>query len=237
MIMDLTLLEIILLVIMLFLAVYVIVLHVMLAKKNQFIEKSLGELVLNDNKLDKDYILRFLKDLKNMNMSNMMRSERLLQKEIQEFLFNQDNRSYIFIHYTSNESIARRIMSEGFMFIDSFHKTAEMISEDKVALVYKHNLNKFFGKFIVVLGITRENYEYFVEKLEDINDTKVLVEHVLVEKPALENEDHDHVYTLPNKFVKGYINYETGEIVQNPDYEPDYRSPRFEENVEILKNA
>ena len=63
------------------------------------------------------------------------------------------------------------------------------------------------------------------------------VENVLTEIPPFRNENADMIYLLPNRFVKGYINHQTGEIFSNPDYNPFYDTPVFEKNLAMMKSS
>jgi hypothetical protein len=62
------------------------------------------------------------------------------------------------------------------------------------------------------------------------------VENILTERVPLKNENDDLIYQLSNRFVKGYINHQTGEIIRNPDYNPSYDTSAFINNLDILKS-
>jgi len=60
-------------------------------------------------------------------------------------------------------------------------------------------------------------------------------ENILTEEPPFRNDNSDMVYQLSSKFIKGYINYRTGEIIKNPNFDPWYNSPEFQKNIDSLK--
>jgi hypothetical protein len=49
------------------------------------------------------------------------------------------------------------------------------------------------------------------------------------------NENADVIYQLSNKFVKGYINHQTGEITANPDFNPAFNTELFEKNLDLIE--
>ncbi|NMD03897.1 MAG: hypothetical protein GYA71_11540, partial [Bacteroidales bacterium] len=131
---------------------------------------------------------------------------------------------------------AMNIIKEGFRFADSFYKTALPVSRDRLDLLVKHNSRKSFGDYLIVLCISDILFDYYAGQLEK-NDLKAFaVENVLTETPPYRNENSDMIYLLPNKFVKGYINHQTGEIAVNPEYNPEFNSPVFEKNLQLLNN-
>jgi hypothetical protein len=141
-----------------------------------------------------------------------------------------------FVHYTKGSSTAQKIAREGFKFAISFHKTAEPISTDQIDLIYKHNLRKYFGNYIIVICISRGIYDFYEGELNKIDQTNTNIEQILTESPAVLDENKDEVYTLPKEFVKGYLNYESGEITDNPFYNPDYDSQAFRRNLQKVKD-
>jgi len=63
------------------------------------------------------------------------------------------------------------------------------------------------------------------------------VEQVLTEVPPFPDENDEVVYTLSNRFLKGYFNYKDGVITDNPAFDPEYRSPVFDRNLEKIKKS
>jgi hypothetical protein len=157
----------------------------------------------------------------------------IFSKEIISFIFDQDN-TKSFLHYTAYQSDADKIISEGFKFVTSFYKTAEEVRNDMTDLAYKHNLLSAYGRFVVVICIDKTLYEHFLDETLKITAYDVFVEQILTEKPPFLNEDSDMIYTLHHKFIKGYFDYKTGKIVENPHFNPTFCSGIFEKNLQKL---
>jgi hypothetical protein len=153
-----------------------------------------------------------------------------------KFLFSNDNDSKIFVHYTKEESVAKKILEDGFIFVDSFEKTVEQVINDSVDLTYKHNIRKYYGKYIIVICISNDIYNRYDQELKDLDMTNIQVEQVLTEIPSCFNDNKDEVFTLSKRFIKGFVNYETGETWFNPIFNPYFSSPAFNENLKRVKN-
>jgi len=84
----------------------------------------------------------------------------------------------------------------------------------------------------MVIGISR----YIFDKYADLIRSKgvnIYIENVLCNTPPeFDDEAEEYRYTLPIQFVKGYVNYVTGETEKNPNFNPDYDSPMFEKNID-----
>ena len=216
---------------------YIIYLHIQLAKKNIFIESTIKRLTGIEKGWSPEEMVKFLYEIRKTRQYNLFFTDRLFEDKSLNFLLENEKDSKIYIHYTKEESDARNILREGFRYVDSFYKTAMQVSDDKLDLLIKHNSRKTFGNYLVVIGMSDKIFDHYSERLE-INGLKgIAVENVLTESTPFKNENADLVYMLPNRFIKGYLNYQTGEIKSNPDYNPSYDSPHFEKNVELLKTG
>jgi hypothetical protein len=98
----------------------------------------------------------------------------------------------------------------------------------------KHNGRKLFGNYMIILCFADRIFTHYSEELDKSGLKGYSVENILTEMPPFRNENADIVYRLSNRFVKGYINHQTGEILQNPAFNPLYDSPAFEKNLELL---
>ena len=132
---------------------------------------------------------------------------------------------------------ARKIFDEGFMFVDSFEKTVEQIINDNVDLTYKHNVRKYYGKYIIVICISNDIYNHYDTELKQLDKHNIQVEQILTELPSCFNENKDEVFTLSKHFIKGFVNYETGVVEFNPKFKPYFNSPAFNENIERIKTT
>ena len=160
--------------------------------------------------------------------------EMILKEHILDFMFENEKARKIFIHYTKEEDDAKKILKEGFKFVDSFYKTAEEVRNDETDLIYKHNRHKSYGNNIIVISIDKDIYNYYLKETDKVPSYEIVVEQLLTEKPPYLNDDSEMIYTLHHNFVKGYINYVTGKVVENPDFNPTYNTNQFYENLKKL---
>lgn len=216
---------------------YIIFLHFQLSKKNRLIETMLGKFTKLENNWDTDHVLNLIEKLRIVGSETTVKRDKLFDEPIQKFLFANEKELKIFVHYTKDESIAKKIFEEGFKFVDSFEKTAEQIINDTVDLTYKHNIRKYYGKFIIVISISNEVYNHYDNEIKKLNKHIAQVEQVLTEIPSCFNDNQDEVFTLSKHFIKGYVNYETGIIQLNPAFKPKFNSEKFNENLERVKST
>lgn len=159
-----------------------------------------------------------------------------LSKEIKEFLFDDEEHIRIFLHYTAQQETADKILKDGLYYTYAFDKTATPIKNNNVDLNYIHYVRKQFGDYIVVIGFSKKLYDKYIELINELNANILRVEEILCEKPILKNDDDEFVYILSNKFIKGYCNYKTGKIIPNPEYNPNFDSEIFVQNIKMFIN-
>jgi hypothetical protein len=196
------------------LLVYLLILRAKLSKQELFMNSLRDALHKVDPALQPDDIFRFLRKLWTFESGEKKNLDHIFDPSVMEFLFSAEVPSRIFLHYTREKEIAERILREGFCFSDSFHKTAEAIYNDRIDLAYKHNYRKSFGEYALVISISLQTYNNISKRINQRPSYNFLVEHVLSKQIP------DGVFLLPNKYLKGYIDISTGEIVTNPDYAP-----------------
>ncbi len=210
--------------IILLLFVYIFWLHYQLMKKNLFVNSIVERLSKLEKSWNKEYI----------DAESMIREDKILHENILSYLLgNSECRT--FVHYTKEESTAKKIITEGFKFTESFHKTAEAISNDQIDLIYKHNVRKYFGKYVVVICLSEKLFALYENKLKKIKNVNLSVEQILTEEPSFMNENLEEIFICPKQFIKGYLNYESGVIVSNPGFNPEYDSPVFEQNLKKVE--
>jgi hypothetical protein len=214
---------------------YIIFLHIKLAKKNIFIESTVKRLSGIENSWSAEEMMRFLREIRKVSHYSSFFTDKLFEEKPMGFLLENLNNSRIYVHYTKDEIDARNIIKEGFRFADSFYKTALPVSDDRLDLLIKHNGRKSFGNYLVILCFSDQIFEYYAAELDREGLKEYSVENVLTETPPSRNENADVIYQLSNRFVKGYINHQTGEITINPDFNPAYNSQLFENNLDRLK--
>lgn len=214
---------------------YIVFLHLRLAKKNIFIESTVKRLSGIEKSWSAEDMMQFLNEIKKVSHYRSFFTEKLFEEKPLGFLFENQKDSRIYIHYTKEEDDARSIIKDGFRFADSFYKTALPVSNDKLDLLNKHNSRKSFGDYLIVLCLSDKVFDHYSSELDNYGIKSYSVENILTEKPPFRNENADVVYQLSNRFTKGYINHQTGEITVNPDFNPAYDSEAFKKNLELLK--
>ena len=217
---------------------YIVFLQYQLNKKNHLIETMVGKLTKLEKDWDNDHVLSLLEKLRLQNIeTSSVKRDKLFYEPVMKFLFGNEKDSKIFVHYTKDETIARKIFDGGFMFVDSFEKTAEQIINDSVDLTYKHNIRKYYGKYIIIICISNDIYNRYDDELKQISKQNTQVEQILTDIPSCFNDNMDEVFTLSKHYIKGFVNYETGEILSNPNFDPDYNSTSFKDNLNRIKNS
>ena len=157
-------------------------------------------------------------------------------EKVFEFLKPGNSDLVNYSHRTMVEANAIQIMSNGFDYVKSLYNTTDPISNDPAQIKYWFNIRKQYGKFVVVISISKNILEHYACKLsQSINCGAVAVEEVLCEKtPFYDDEEEEYIFTLPKQFIKGYVNSDTGEIIENPEFNPLYDSPQFKQNIDRL---
>jgi hypothetical protein len=228
--------QIILLLLVGALIIYSIFLQVRLTQKNIFIESTVKKLSGIEKSRNLEEMMAFLNELQKLSQYSSYFTDKLLDKETTEFIFENDKELNIYMHYTLEETDARNIIQNGFRFADSFYKTALPVTKDKLDLKIKHNSKKYYGDYIIIICIANDIVNFYSMEINRAGITGYSIENILTEMPPARNDNSDLVYQLSSKFVKGYINYRTGEIVKNPLFDPWYNSPEFRKNIDLFKS-
>jgi hypothetical protein len=207
-------------------------LHKQIKKKNDFIESMVNKILDNAQNMNKDDVYNALKNMNQFNMPAYTK-DKILDDSILNFVFGDSSDVHIFVHYTKDESIAKLILEEGFRFSNSFYKTAENVYYDKVDFAYRHHLHKKYGSYVLVISINRNVYNKYFDQLKNIATKNILVEQIMTEVPVQKDENFTEIYLLPKYYIKGYFNFETGEIITSKDFNPSYDSVKFSENIKL----
>jgi len=227
--------ELLLIILIALLLGYIIYLHVQLAKKNIFIESTVKRLSGIEKSWSAEEMNRFLHEIRKVHHYSSFFNDKLFEEKPLNFLLENKKDSRIYIHYTKEENVARSIINEGFRYADSFYKTALPVTSDRLDLLIKHNNRKSFGDYLMILCLSDKIVDYYSAELDKYGLNGISVENILTETGSSRNENGDIVYLLPNRFVKGFINHQTGEIAGNPAFDPSYDSPAFSRNIDLLK--
>ena len=154
-----------------------------------------------------------------------------LNPDIQSFIFEEEKSSMIFLHYTSGEEVAENIINTGFEFCVAFDKTTTSIFNDPIDINYNHLIRKPFGKYVIVICISKEIYKKYSNLISRSGNKYLKVEEILLEKPVFKNELSEEVYTLNRKFIKGFLNFTTGKITTNKEFNSKFDSDQFQKNI------
>lgn len=139
-----------------------------------------------------------------------------------------------YLHNTTSKETAENIMKEGFIFEHYIENTADMISGvDMVELRYFFRQRSSYGKYTIIISISKDIVEEYFEKLRS---GRFHFSEALSKKRPYLNSDEEYVYTFPEEYIKGYYNICTNEIVKNPIFNPYFKHPAFDENVRLLIN-
>lgn len=222
-------------IVILVLFIYITYLHLQLSKKNFIIKNYIDKFGKDENNINKNDVISFLENLKNPDYKGIVTKDKLLDHKFSKFLFENDDKVKLFLHYTAKLNIAKNILTEGFKFLNSFYKTAEYIYNDELYLVHRHHEHKQFGKYVIVICISKQMYDHYSEELNKLRAKNIAVEQILTEQTPVKDDEGDETYILPKQFIKGYFNYLDGTIVENPNYDCNYHSDIFEENLKNLK--
>jgi len=220
------------LILIILLLIYILFLQLRLAKKNHIIESYL----LNLQKKQEDWNRNEFQSITD-NFGKKAIKDKFLNDDIYNFLFGDNEEVKIYLHYTREKQVANEILSEGFKFVNSFYKTAELVFNDKLYLMHRHNEHKQFGEYVIVISIAKKNFNHFTQELSKLQAKNIAVEQILTEVPHQIDDNGEEIYTSPRQFIKGYFNYLNGTIVTNPYYNPDYLSPKFDDNLKKVKSS
>ena len=154
-----------------------------------------------------------------------------LNPDIQDFIFEKEKNSLIFLHYTADQGVAENIIRTGFEFSVAFDKTTTTVFNDPIDINYNHLVRKPFGKYIVVICISKKIYDKYSKLISKAGNKYLKVEEVLRENLIKKNDSDEDLFTLHKNFIKGFFNYSTGEIRTNKTFDSSYDSDQFKKNI------
>ena len=217
------------------LLVYIIYLNIQLSKKNIFIETTVKKLSGIEKTRSMEEMMDFMKEINKTGLYQPVTPDKFLEESTTNFILENEERLKIYMHYTRDEADARNILKVGFRFVNSFYKTALPVTRDKLDMIIKHNSQKYYGHYLVIISISKEIVKRFSAEIKKAGLNNISFENVITDEPPLRNENAEPEYILPHQFIKGYINHITGKITKNPDFDPSYISPAFEKNILTMK--
>jgi hypothetical protein len=153
--------QIILVFLIIALVIYSIVLQIRLTRKNIFIETTVKRLSGIEKSRSMEEMTAFLAEIQKQAQYSSYFTDKLLEKGTIDFIFENDKELKIFMHYTLQESDAKNIITNGFLFADSFYKTALHVTRDSLDLKIKHNSKKYYGDFLIIICISTDIVNFF----------------------------------------------------------------------------
>jgi len=133
--------------------------------------------------------------------------------KISNFILTQLNETKVYIHFTSKESIAQKILTEGFKYSESIYKTTQEVVNNSVDLTYKLQIYRPYGNYLIVICIQEKLFK-FANSYINSDKQFSLIDNVL----SIYNPNDDLEYTLPAKFIRGYIDMEKKTIIENKSF-------------------
>ena len=112
-----------------------------------------------------------------------------------EFI-NECKECFSFLHTTNTLEKALSICKNGFIYMQ-FDKTTDYVC-DVVTLAYMLNIRKHYGDYTIIIQISTQITSYI-----EISNKEYDV-------------DGEEFYVLPPKYIKGFYNRNTHEIIANP---------------------
>lgn len=219
------------------LIVYVIILQMRLSRQNLFIRTTLKKLTGVERGETTMKIIELIEEVHKYVQYGPSAGDKILDQEITDFIYGNTDNMKIYMHYTREESDAKKILSEGFCFEESFYYTALPVTNDNLDLKMKHIDRKLFGDYLIIICVSEEIADHYTREIEKAGLRNYSFENILTEIEPVKNENSDMIYRLSPKFVKGYVNYKTGEIVRNSLFDPFYNSPEFMKNISKYESS
>lgn len=140
-----------------------------------------------------------------------------------------------FLHNTNSEEVAKEIIQNGFKFNSHLDYTTDNVSaKDEVTIKYFTITRQAYGKYTLVIQISKEIIEHYSSILED---THHHFSEILTIRPPILGPDEEMIYQLAPQFVKAFIYEPNCELMLNPNFDPHYNCEVFKENMQkILSN-
>jgi hypothetical protein len=136
-----------------------------------------------------------------------------IQKTLLGFIQDRLVDSRVYIHFTRDQSISEEILRAGFRYTESFDKTTAEISGSKVDIIYKYQLYKEYGSYLVVICIPLSRFVGHGSRPVNTRHDTLYNLDISAYFPEEELE-----YLLPPEYVCGYIDIQKNRIHKNMQY-------------------
>lgn len=189
----------------------ILVIQYNLIQKSNRLFKNLSDVFCKGKKIDNQSLVERIIGFKEV--YSIKPNSKVIEL-ISNYVNENFNSSRVFIHHTNDIEIAKKILSEGFLYTENFYKSTEELSSNEIDIIYKMQIHKFYGNYVIVICIP--NYLFQKIKKEDINWNKDILEEIGVSESYQKN---DFNYKLPSKYIKGYIDISNNQIINNSNYQ------------------
>lgn len=148
-------------------------------------------------------------------------------------LVNRNNTCIVLLHNTDKLHKAKSILRNGFKFESQLTYSTDRINpNDIVEINYFLVERKEYGDFTIVMEIDKEIMRRYSALAESAN---LNFEDIFtIEEPYLSDND-EMVYTLSHYYIKCILNNKTGEVCENPVFDPGFDSLIYTDNFNRLK--
>lgn len=180
-------------------------------KKYNKLFKSLSDVFSNGKTIDNQSLVEIITRYKKVyTIRPNSKVAELISNYIKEFFSS----SRVFIHQINDLEIAKKILSEGFLYTENFYKSTEELSSNEIEIIYKMQIHKFYGNYVIVICIPNHFFQKI--KKEDINWNRDILEEIGVSESHQQN---DFNYKLPSKYIKGCIDISNNQIIDNSNFQ------------------
>jgi hypothetical protein len=195
--------------ILVLLLIIVVIQYIQIRKSNKLF-KNLSDAFSNDKTIDNQSLVERIIGYKKV-FTNKPNSKAI------ELISNYVNESFstsrVFIHHTNDLEIAKKILTEGFLYTENFYKSTEELTSNEIDIIYKMQIHKFYGNFVIVICIPKNLFQNI--KKEDINWNKDILEEIGISENFQQN---DFKYKLSSMYIKGYIDISQNQIIDNSNF-------------------
>lgn len=147
-------------------------------------------------------------------------------------LLTKDESCIVLLHNTKTIERAKNIITNGFRFESQLTYSTDRVNpKDQVEINYFLVERKEYGDYTIVIEIDKKLFKQYSQLAE--NSEVNLEDIITFEEPYLSDND-EYVYLLSHYYIKCIFNNKTGEVNNNPVYDPAFDSPEYLNNYNRL---
>jgi hypothetical protein len=142
--------------------------------------------------------------------------------EILASILTEFNNCYFFLHNTKEQSVAERIMREGFIFENQLPHSSDRVNPNEpIEVTYFLFQRKDYGSYTIIIAIPKAIYDTYTQYS---NKQDIGIEDVLTITEPFYGDNDELVYTISPKHLLGFFNNKTGEFFKNKIWDPEYNT-------------